>query len=96
MKKILSRTAIYFAVLLAFSMIISIPVVAASPVTVVGEINDDYQIVGRDGFIYEIADTEVGNELLKFIGSVAEVKGTVQNEAGLKVMYVISFEILGE
>ena len=96
MKKIFSRFTVCFAVLLAFSMLISIPAMAASKVTVVGEVNDEYQIVGRDGNIYEIGDTVVGNELSNFIGSVVEVKGTVQEEEGLKVIYVESFQALGE
>lgn len=96
MKRMCSRMSICIAALLALSLIFSIPAMAASKITVVGEINDEYQIVGRDGNIYEIADTDTGNQLLNFIGSVAEVIGTVQEEEGIKILFVESFKIMGE
>lgn len=40
--------------------------------TIVGEVNEQYQIVTKDGTIYEIADTELGEEVLKFIGAVSD------------------------
>jgi len=94
MKKISSRFSIAIAVLLAFSVFFSSPVIAAEPttVTIVGEVNDQYQIVARDGTIYEIADTELGNEVLKHIGEVVEVTGDVEEEDGDKVLEVKSFE----
>lgn len=96
MKKTYSRVSICIAALLSLVLIFSIPAMAASKVTVIGEINDEYQIVGRDGTVYEIADTDTGNMLLNYVGSVAEVTGTVQEEEGFKVLYVESFKILGE
>jgi hypothetical protein len=97
MKKIFSRFSIVFVVLLAFSVFLSNPVIAEpTSVTIVGEVNDQYQIVAKDGAIYEIADTELGNELLKHIGEVAEVTGDVEEEDGVKVLDVKSFEIKEE
>ncbi|MFC1515366.1 hypothetical protein ACFL7E_01260 [Thermodesulfobacteriota bacterium] len=97
MKKVFSIIVICFAVLISVSMIIPFSSTAASQITVVGEINDDYQIVGRDGFIYEIANTVIGDELLRFMGSVVEVRGTVEeDDEGVKVITVNSFQVLGE
>ncbi|MFH2219667.1 MAG: hypothetical protein ABII68_08410 [Pseudomonadota bacterium] len=96
MKRMRSKFSICIAALLALSLIFSIPAMAASKITVVGEINDEYQIVGRDGNIYEIADTDMGNQLLNFIGSVVEATGTVQEEEGIKILFVESFKIMGE
>jgi hypothetical protein len=94
MRKYFSRFSIVFVVLLAFSVFLSSPVIAEpSSVTIVGEVNDQYQIVAKDGTIYEIVDTELGNELLKHIGEVAEVTGDVEEEDGVKVLDVKSFEI---
>lgn len=93
MKKIFPRFSIVFVVLLAFSVFLSSPVIAEpTTVTVVGEINDQYQIVTKDGIIYEIADTELGDEVLKLIGSVVEVTGDVIEEDGVKVINVKSFK----
>lgn len=96
MKRRCSGFSIGIAALLFVVLIFSIPATAGTKVTVIGEINDEYQIVGRDGNIYEIADTDTGNQLLNYVGSVAEVTGTVQEEEGLKVIFVESFKILGE
>ena len=97
MKKNFSRFSIVLVVLFAFSVFLSNPVIAEpTSVTIVGEINDQYQIVTKDGTIYEIADTELGNELLKHIGEVAEVTGDVEQDDGDKVLEVKSFEIKAE
>ena len=98
MKKIFPRFSTILVFLFAFSLVLSFAGTAISTeVTITGEINDEYQIVARDGNIYEIADTDSGNELLNFIGSVAEVQGTVEeNEEGIKVITVASFKILSE
>lgn len=93
MKKKISRFSIVILVLLAVSMFLSSPVIAEpTTVTIVGEVNDQYQIVAKDGTIYEIADTETGDELLKLIGSVVEVTGQVEEEDGVKVIDVKSFK----
>jgi hypothetical protein len=73
------------------------PVIAApTTVTIVGEVNDQYQILFKDGTIYEIADTEKGDEVLQFIGSVVEVTGLVEEEDGVKVLDVKSFKAKDE
>lgn len=93
MRKYLSRFSIVFVVLFAFSVFLSSPVIAEpTSVTIVGEVNDQYQIVAKDGTIYEIADTELGNEVLKHIGEVVEVTGDVEEEDGVKVLDVKSFQ----
>lgn len=97
MKKNFSGFSIVFVMLLAFSVFLSNPVIAEpSSITIVGEVDDQYQIVAKDGTVYEIADTELGNELLKHIGEVAEVTGDVEEEDGVKVLDVKSFEIKEE
>ena len=79
--------------MLAFSVFLSSQVIAEpTTVTIVGEINDQYQIVTKDGTIYEIADTKMGEEVLKFIGAVVEVTGDVIEEDGVKVIDVKSFK----
>ena len=93
MKKLFSRFLIVFAVLLTLSVFLPGPVIAEpTTVTIVGEVNDQYQIVTKDGTIYEIADTELGEEVLKFIGAVVEVTGDVIEEDGVKVLDVKSFK----
>ncbi len=93
MKKKFPRFTIVFGVLLALSVFLPSPVIAEpTTVTIVGEVNDQYQIVTKDGTIYEIADTELGEEVLKFIGMVVEITGDVKEEDGVKVLDVKSFK----
>jgi len=93
MKKKFSRFSIVLGVLLALSVFLPNPVIAEpTTVTIVGEVNDQYQIVTKDGTIYEIADTEMGEEVLKFIGMVVEITGDIKEEDGVKVLDVKSFK----
>ena len=98
MKKILSKITMGIAVLLALSFALSIPAGALSnPVTIIGEITEEFQIIAEDGTVYEVGDTPEGDDLLTHIGLVAEVIGTVQEDKeGVKVMYVASFKILSD
>lgn len=93
MKKFFPRFSIVFVVLLAFSVFLpSLVIAEPTTVTIVGEVNDQYQIVAKDGTIYEIAETKLGDEVLKLIGTVVEVTGEVKEEDGAKVLYVKSFK----
>ena len=93
MKNFFYSFSIVFLVLFSLSVFLSSPVIAEpTSVTIVGEVNDEYQIVAKDGTIYEIADTELGNEVLKLVGSVVEVTGDVNEEDGVKVLDVKSFK----
>ncbi|MFC1811429.1 hypothetical protein ACFL03_01930 [Thermodesulfobacteriota bacterium] len=97
MKKFFSRFSIGLAMLCTIFLVISAPVMSVpNQVTIVGEINDEYQILARDGNIYYIGDTEMGNELLTYIGMVAEVTGTVEEEEDVKIIYVAGYKILDE
>ena len=76
MKKFFIRFLIAFVVLLVFSVFISSPVIAEyDTITIVGEVNDEQQILTRDGFYYEIGETEVSSEVLSLAGSVIEATG---------------------
>jgi len=66
----------------------------ATEVTILGEITVDFQIVTEDGEAYEIAKTEIGDEVLKNIGKMAEVTGMVEEKEGVKTMTVTSYVIL--
>ena len=68
-----SKFLIVFGVLLPLSVFLSDPkIFEPTTETIVGEVNEQYQIVTKDGTIYEIADTELGEEVLKFIGAVSD------------------------
>lgn len=98
MQKITSRLPIIFALLLIFLLMFSAAAAASKDlqkVTIIGEVNDESQIVVRDGTVYEIAFTEIGNEVMKLIGAVVEVTGfVVEEEGGLKILHIESYRIV--
>lgn len=66
----------------------------ATVTAVIGEVNDNYQIVSDDQ-IYEIADTKKGQELVdNYIGARVEVTGTVEEDNDIKIITITSFKVL--
>jgi len=68
--------------------------VFAGEITITGMINDTYQIVADNGTVYEVADTDMGNDLLNHVGKTVKVIGEVIEEDGVKVINVKSYDIL--
>ena len=86
-------------VLITLVLMSAIPLsaMASEPVTIQGEVNDSYQIVDSNGQVYEIAETEKGNDLVEnHIGEKAKVVGTLQQDQDVKILTVTTFEILAE
>ncbi len=77
----------------SFILMCSNPVFA-DEITITGTINDTYQIVAENGTVYEVADTDMGNDLLNHVGKAVEVIGEVIEEEGAKVIHVKSYKIL--
>ena len=44
--------------------------------------------------VYEVEDTDMGNDMLNHVGKTVEVTGTVVNEDGVKSIKVESYKIL--
>ena len=69
---------------------------AAAENTVVGQVNDNYQIVSKSQ-IYEIGDTEKGNDLAQnHVGAKVQVTGTVEERDDMKIVTVTSYKVLSE
>lgn len=70
--------------------------VTANDVTIVGEVNEENQIVA-DWVIYEVASNELGDDLVRnHISDKVKVTGTVSEKEGIKIITVSSFEVLAE
>lgn len=69
--------------------------VLGEEITIKGKVNDKFQIVTEAGQIYEVADTDKGNEVvLQNIGKTVKVIGTIEeNDEGNKTITVISYEV---
>jgi len=70
--------------------------ISGQSITIVGTVNEDYQIVADNGQIYEVADTEKGVEVVDLVGKKVKVTGTVEEEDGKKVITITSYEVIGE
>jgi hypothetical protein len=86
-------------VALVFAAFVMIPLqgLATDSVTIQGEVSESNQIVHSDGQVFEIADTEAGNDLAdNFIGEKVKVTGTVEKDGDVQVITVMSFETMAE
>jgi cell division protein FtsL len=89
----------FMTVLITLVLMSAVPLaaMASEPVTIQGEVNDSYQIVDSSGQVYEIAETEKGNDLVEnHIGEKAKVVGTLQQDQDVKIITITEFEILAE
>ena len=73
-------------------------VAADQPVTLVGKINETYQLVAENGDIYEVGINDAGNDLVEnHIGHKVRVKGQLSlAEDGARIIDVESFEVIAE
>lgn len=86
----------WMAVFMVVSMILLSSTAFAGNVTLTGEVNDNYQLV-TDGQVYEIADTPEGNDLAEnHVSEKVKVVGTLQDSDDLKILTVVSYEVLPE
>jgi hypothetical protein len=70
--------------------------VFANEITIVGEVNDTYQVVA-DGHIYEVASTPLGDDLVKnYMAVKVKVTGTVEEKEDMKIITVKSFKAVPE
>jgi hypothetical protein len=70
--------------------------VFAGDITIVGEVNDTHQIVAQ-GKIYDVADTEKGDDLvMNYIAEKVEVTGTVEEKEEMRIITVKSFRVVPE
>jgi hypothetical protein len=62
--------------------------------TIVGTVNDDNQIVDNAGFVYEVADNEMGEEVMEHVGKKLQVKGTVMEDEDGKSISITSYTLI--
>ena len=70
--------------------------VLADQVTIKGTVNEDRQILADDGEIYEVADTELGSEVVTLVGVKVLVMGTIEEIEGKMVVTVTAYQVLDE
>lgn len=63
---------------------------------ITGTITQDNQIIDKDGQTYGLADTDKANELSAFVGTKVQIKGTVLEKEGKKMITISEYELLKE
>jgi hypothetical protein len=79
-----------FALVLLFGGI----VICSEAITIVGTVTDTYQIEDEDGLVYDIGDTEQGQEVGELVGQQVEVQGTIEEVEGVKVIFITAYKIV--
>jgi hypothetical protein len=69
---------------------------AADMVTIQGQVTEDNQLMDAEGNVFDIADTDKGNEVLSIVGEKVEVRGTLVEGQGMKEITVESYRIIEE
>ena len=74
----------------------AVPAPAEEQVTVLGTVNASYQIVTEDHQVYDVAESEKGDEVVEMVGQKVKVMGTVEEQDDVKVIMVTSYEVIEE
>lgn len=74
--------------------LLSAAAVSAESVTIMGVVNDDYQIVTDDEQVYDVAETEKGDELVRLVNKRVKVTGVVEESEGAKTITVTAYEVI--
>ena len=95
MRNITLKRIIGFISILTAVFFVS-PACWADVVTIIGEVNDAQQIVA-DNQLYEVAENALGDDLVyNYISERVKVTGTVEEKDDMKIITVMSFEVLPE
>jgi len=94
MNKITKKVLCIFVVVMI--AMVSAIAVAAEDVTITGTVNEGYQIVDDSGTVYDVAESEKGNDVVELIGKKVEVMGTVVDDDGTKVITIVSYKVIEE
>ena len=62
--------------------------------TITGTINEDNQIVTDDGKIYDVVDTEKGDEVVEMVDKKVKATGTVEESEGKIMISITEYEVL--
>ena len=79
---------------LAFVAFLAGPALSGGTVTITGTVNEDYQIVTDDGKIYDVVDTEKGDEVTENVDKKVKATGTVEESEGKMMISITEYEIL--
>jgi hypothetical protein len=95
MKKTTQRVTPIMSFILFFLWIFATPCLA-DQVTIVGEVNESYQIVAG-GQISAVNENELGNDLVtNYISQTVKVTGTIEEKDEVKIITVSTFKVVAK
>jgi len=65
-------------------------------ISIVGEVNDDFQVITDNDQVFEIMTDDKGKELIGHAGARVKVTGEIVEEGGDRSLKVLSYEVLEE
>lgn len=68
--------------------------VAQEAKTITGKINDEFQLEGDDGKVYEIDESEKGLEVSEMIGKKVSITGKISKKEGALTIEVTDYKII--
>jgi hypothetical protein len=87
------KTMIILMTVLTLVFTVSIGV-AEEPVMLKGQVTEDNQLMTEDGELYDIAESENGEQVMDMVGETVEVRGTLIDSEDTKVIQVESFTVV--
>lgn len=69
---------------------------AGNTITIVGFVNEDYQIVDQKGAVYEVADNEKGDEVLELVGKQVKVTGNLMDADDTPIINITLYEVIDD
>jgi hypothetical protein len=69
---------------------------AGNTITIVGFVNEDYQIADQKGAVFEVADSEKGDEVLELVGKQVKVTGNLMDADGTPIINVTLYEVIDD
>jgi hypothetical protein len=79
---------------LSVAALLAAPAIPSDGMTIVGTVNDDFQIVTEDGQVYEVAENTLGDEVVNLVRKRVRVKGRVEKEKGERVITITGYELV--
>lgn len=69
-------------------------IASAEPeISVLGAINEDGQLLGENGVIYEIAENDIGIDLMELVGHKVDVEATLMVSEEVLMITVLNFTL---
>ena len=69
------------------------PALSGGTVTITGTVNEDNQIVTDDGKVYDVVDTEKGDEVIEMVDKKVKATGAVEESEGKMMISITEYEV---